>query len=194
MSGSLRPHGLRPTRLLCPWGSPGKNTGVGFHDLLQEIFLTQGSNPHLSCLLLQQVDSLPLAPPGKSPSSVQFSSVAPSCPTLGDPMNRSTPGLPVYHQLPEFTQTHVHWVSDAIRPSHPLSSPSPPAPPIHQQIHLVLLQNKCSHFSLFHSYASERLVCLLLGLFKQPTNGFQLPPDTPIVSALQTSKRYLFLN
>ena len=46
--------------------------------------------------------------PGKSPSSVQFSSVAPSCPTVGDPMNRSTPGLPVYHQLPEFTQTHVH--------------------------------------------------------------------------------------
>ena len=59
---------------------------------------------------------------------VQFSSVAQSCPTLCDPMNRSTPGLPVYHQLPEFTQTHVHWASDAIQPSHPLSSPSPPAP------------------------------------------------------------------
>ena len=58
---------------------------------------------------------------------VQFSSVTPSCPTLCDPMNRSTPGLPVCHQLPEFTQTHVHWVSDAIQPSHPLSSPSPPA-------------------------------------------------------------------
>ena len=59
---------------------------------------------------------------------VQFSSVAQSCPTLCDPMNCSTPGLPVHHQLPEFTQTHVHWVSDAIQPSHPLSSPSPPAP------------------------------------------------------------------
>ena len=58
--------------------------------------------------------------------SVQFSSVAQSCPTLCDPMNRSTPGLPV--QLPEFTQTHVHQVSDAIQLSHPLSSPSPPAP------------------------------------------------------------------
>ena len=56
-----------------------------------------------------------------------FSSVAPSCPTLCDPMNRSMPGLPVHHQLQEFTQTHVHWVSDAIQPSHPLSSPSPPA-------------------------------------------------------------------
>ena len=60
--------------------------------------------------------------------SVQFSSVAQSCPTLCDPMNRSTPGLPVHHQLPEFTQTHVHQVSDAIQPTHPLSSPSPPAP------------------------------------------------------------------
>ena len=61
-------------------------------------------------------------------SSVQFSSVTQSCPTLCDPMNCSTPGLPVHHQLPEFTQTHVHQVGDAIQPSHPLSSPSPPAP------------------------------------------------------------------
>ena len=57
----------------------------------------------------------------------QFSSVTQSCPTLCDPMNCSTPGLPVHHQLPEFTQTHVHWIGVAIRPSHPLSSPSPPA-------------------------------------------------------------------
>ena len=59
---------------------------------------------------------------------VQFSPVAQSCLTHYDPMNRSTRGLPVHHQLPEFTQTHVHRVSDAIQPSHPLSSPSPPAP------------------------------------------------------------------
>ena len=56
-----------------------------------------------------------------------FSSVAQSCPTLCDPMDCSTPGFPVHHQLPEFTQTHAHWVGDAIQPSHPLSSPSPPA-------------------------------------------------------------------
>ena len=56
----------------------------------------------------------------------QFSSVTQSCPTLCDPMDCSMPGLPVHHQLPEFTQTHVHWVGDAIQPSHPLSSPSPP--------------------------------------------------------------------
>ena len=60
-------------------------------------------------------------------NGIQFSSVTQLCPTLCDPMNRSTPGLPVHPQLLEFTQTHVHWVSDAIQPSHPLSSPSPPA-------------------------------------------------------------------
>jgi len=61
-------------------------------------------------------------------SSVQFSSVTQSRPTLCNPMNCSTPGLPVHHQLPEFTQTHVRRVGDAIQPSHPLLSPSPPAP------------------------------------------------------------------
>ena len=66
----------------------------------------------------------------------QFSSVAQSCPTLCDPMNNSTPGLPVHHQLPEFTQTHVHRVSDAIQPSYPLSSPSSPSsnPSQHQSL------------------------------------------------------------
>ena len=58
---------------------------------------------------------------------VQFSSVAQSCPTLCNPMDYSTPGLPSHHQLPEFTQTHVHWVGDAFQPSYPLSAPSPPA-------------------------------------------------------------------
>ena len=81
-------------------------------------------------------------------AQVQFSSVAQSCPTLCDPMNRSTPGLPVHHKLQEFTQTHVHRVSDAIltlsSPSHPLSSPSPPAPNPSQ--HQSLLQwVKSSH-------------------------------------------------
>ena len=69
------------------------------------------------------------------PFSIQFSSVAKSCPILCDPMNRSTPGLPVRHQLPGFTQTHVHRVSDASQPSHPLSSPSPaPNPSQHQRL------------------------------------------------------------
>ena len=67
-------------------------------------------------------------PPSVQFSSVQFSSVAQSCPTLCDLVNCSTPGLPVHHQLPDFTQTHAHRVGDALQPSHPLSSPPPPAP------------------------------------------------------------------
>ena len=66
MSNYVRPHGLQSARLLCPWDSPGKNTGVGCSALLQGTFPTQGSNPHLLCLLHWQVDSLPLVPPGKS--------------------------------------------------------------------------------------------------------------------------------
>ena len=73
--------------------------------------------------------------------SVYHSSVVQSCTTLCDPMNRSTPGLPVHHQLPEFTQTHVHRVSNAIQPSHPLSSPSPPAPNPSQHQSLFQLVN-----------------------------------------------------
>ena len=80
-----------------------KNTGVHCH------FLPHGF--WLSCVNLKH----------------QFSSVAQLCPTLCDPMDCSTSGLPVHHQLPELTQTHVHWVSDAIQPSHSVSSPSPPA-------------------------------------------------------------------
>ena len=78
------------------------------------------------------------------------SSVAQSCPTLCSPMNRSTPGLPVYHQLPEFTQTHIHRVSDAIQPSHPLSFPSPPAP------------NPSQHHSLFQWVNSSHEVAKVL--------------------------------
>ena len=73
------------------------------------------------------------------------SSVPQSCPTLGDPMNHSTPGLPVHHQLPESTQTHIHWVGDAIQPSFPLSSPSPPA------------LNPSQHQSLFNSESTLRI-------------------------------------
>ena len=82
--------------------------------------------------------------------SVQFSSVAQSCLTHCDPMNRSTPSLPVHHQLPESTQTRVHWVGDAIQPSHPLSSPSPPAP------------NPSQHQSLFQWVGSSHEVAKVL--------------------------------
>ena len=110
-------------------------------------FYSRGSSwgrdrTHISCisalLILYQLShweaptlgscKFPLTRDWPTMSSVQFSSVAQSCPTLCGPMNRSTSGLPVHHQLPEFTQTHVHWVGDAIQPSYPLSSPSPPVP------------------------------------------------------------------
>ena len=83
-------------------------------------------------------------------TNFQFSSVAQSCPTLCDPMNHSTPGLPVHHHLLEFTQTHVYQVSDAIQPSHPLSSPSPPAP------------NPSQHQSLFQWVNSSHEVAKVL--------------------------------
>ena len=90
----------------------------------QEYYLVLGIEKCLRhSLFTQDIHSLVLLF-----SSVRFSSVSQSCPTLCDPMNCSTPGLPVHHQLLEFTQTHVHRVGDAIQPSHPLSSPSPPAP------------------------------------------------------------------
>ena len=80
----------------------------------------------------------------------QIRSVTQSCPTLCNPMNRSTPGLPVHHKLPEFTQIHVHRVSDAIQPSHPLSSPSPLAP------------NPSQHQSLFQWVNSSHEVAKIL--------------------------------
>ena len=79
--------------------------------------------------------------------SQAVSSVAQSCPTLCDPMDCSTPGFPVHHQLRELTQTHVHWVSDAIQPSHPLSSPSSPAFSLYQHQGLfqwVTFRTRCS--------------------------------------------------
>ena len=132
MSDSLQPHGLHPTRLLYQSDFPGKNTGVGCYFQLQGICLTQGSGrfsttepPEKS---LCQIWVVPLECAPEDIRSDQIRSAAQSCPALCDPMNRSTPGLPVHHQLLEFTETHVHRVSDAFRTSHPLSSPSPPAP------------------------------------------------------------------
>ena len=90
------------------------------------------------------------------PLIIQFSSVAQSCLTLSDSMKHSTPGLPVHHQLPEFTQIHVHSVSDAIQPSHPLSSPSPPAP------------NPSQHQSLFQWVNSSHQVAKVLEFQLQP--------------------------
>ena len=98
-------------------------------------------------------------------TSVQLSSVAQSCPTLCDPMNRSMPGLPVHHQLPEFTQIHVHWAGDAIQPSHPLPSPSPPA------------LNLSQHQGLFKWVSSSHEVAKVLE-FQLQRQSFQRTPRT----------------
>ena len=98
--------------------------------------------------------------------NVQFSSVTQSCLTLCDPMNRNTPGLPVHHQLPEFTQTHVHRVGDAIQPSHPLSSPSPPA------------LNPSQHQGLFQWVNSSHEVAIVLEFQHQ---SFQRTPRTDLL-------------
>ena len=140
---------MKRTYLCKPWGFPGDSVvkkslemqetqeswvqSLGWEDPLEE-----GMSTHSSILAwripcteqsggLQSIESQ--SQPQLKPLSMhQIRSVPQLCPTICDAMNRSTPGLPVHHQLPEFTETHVHWVSDAIQSSHPLSSPSPPAP------------------------------------------------------------------
>ena len=96
-----------------------------------------------------------------------ISSVAQSCPTLCGPMDCSTPGLPVHHQLPEFTQTHVHWVCDAIQPSHPLLSRSPPA------------FNLSQHHGLFKRVSSLHQVAKILE-FQLQHQSFQWTPRTDV--------------
>ena len=100
--------------------------------------------------------------------TVQFSSAAQSCSTLCDPVKHSTPGLPVHHQLPESTQTHVHWVGDAIQPSHPLSSPCPPA--------LKLSQ----HQGLFKWVSSSHQVAKVLE-FQLQHQSLQWTPRTDLL-------------
>ena len=124
---------------------------------LSAFFMVQHSQPHMITiktidltiqtfvdkmifLLFNTLSSFVIAFLPRS-SSVQFSSVIQSWPTFCDPMNRRMPGLPVHHKLLEFTQTHAHRVSDAIQPSHPLSSPSPPAPNPSQHQGLFQLVN-----------------------------------------------------
>ena len=101
-------------------------------------------------------------------NNYQFSSVTQSCPTLWDPMNRSMPGLPVHHRLPEFTQTHIQQFSDAIQPSHPLSSPSPPAP------------NPSQHQNLFQWVNSSHEVAKVLA-FQLQHHSFQRNPRADLL-------------
>ena len=127
--------------------------------MLNEAYLT-----HTHSYALETLDSI-------SPlcfSSVQFSSVAQLCLTLCNPMNRSMSGLPVHHQLLKFTQTHVHQVGDAIQPSHPLSSPSPPAP------------NPSQHQGFFQWVNSSQQVTKVLE-FQLQHHSFQRTPRTDLL-------------
>ena len=117
---------------------------------------------------LQEASQLVSALP-RSALCVQFSSVAQSCLTLCDPMNHSTPGLPVHHQLREFTQTHVQWVRDAIQPSHTLSSPSPPA------------LNLSQHQGLFNWVSSSHQVAKVLEFQLLQYQSFQWTPRTNLL-------------
>ena len=127
----LRP--CRPT-LACLWPQPGR-----------QACSWSPAKPHPAL-------SLSPSPAGQAENTVQFSSVAQSCLTLCNPMDCSTPGLPVHHQFPELAQIHVHRVGDALQPSHPLSSPSPPAFSLPQ------------HQSLFQGVSSLHQVAEVLEL------------------------------
>ena len=140
-------------------------------------FLDQGTTIHKVVQVKSlQWPSVPLCLPNcPSPlsyyvifSSVQFSSVAQLCPTLCNPMNCSTPGLPVHHQLPEFTQIHVHWVVDVIQPSHPLLSPFPPSP------------NPSQHQGLFQRVNSSYEVVKVME-FQLQHQSFQWTPRTDLL-------------
>ena len=136
-------------------------------------------------------------------SSVQFSSVTQSCLTLCDPMDCSTPGIPVHHQLPEFTQTHVHWVGDAIQPSHPLPSTSPPALNLSQHQGLFLwvsssnqvtkvlefqLQHQCFKWTLRTDLLQDGLV----GSPCSPRDSQESSPTPQFKSISSLALRFLY--
>ena len=135
------------------WLSHNEHTGVNHIKALVPYTISFNAHSH---------------PGGRQDSLVQFSSVIQSCPTLCDPMNHSTPGLPIHHKLPEFTQTHAHRVGDAIQSSHPLSSPSPPAP------------NPSQHQGLFQWVSSSHEVAKVLE-FQLQHQSFQWTPRTDLL-------------
>ena len=137
-----------------PLGSPvpgipqARILGVGCHALLQRIFPIQGSNPCLLGFLHWQMGSSPLAPPAEPATLVDschysLFSQSLSCVQLSDPKSCRVPGFPVLHYILGLAQTHVHWIGDAIQPSHPLSPLSPSAPSLSQHqglLHYIFVQ------------------------------------------------------
>ena len=123
--------------------------GISRH---HQMLIVDGINSFTNCTLTKnsQIKSWKFFCKNSLNQFSQFSSVTQLCSTLCNPMNHSRPGLPVHHQLPESTQTHVHWVGDAIQPSHPLPSPSPPS------------LNLSQHQGLFQWVSSSHQVVKLL--------------------------------
>ena len=133
------------------------------------------------------------SPPTPKLRLSQFSSVTQSCLTLCDPMDCSTPGLPVHHQFPKFTQSHVHWVGGAIQPSHPLSSPSPPT--------FILSQHQSFQMSQFFalggqsSGVSASTSVLPMNIQTVPSKSlylsdFQIYDHYPLILNIQHSSTY----
>ena len=171
MSYSLWPHGLQHARLPCP--SPSPTVCSNSCPLSQwSVILSNNLTLCRLLLLLHSIFSCGVW----DLVTCQFSSVTQSCPTLCDPMICSTPGLPVHHQLPKFTQTHVHQVGDAIQPSHPLSSPSPPAP------------NPSQHQGLFQWINCSHEVAKVLE-FQLQHHSFQRTPRTDLLLVLHENWR-----
>ena len=182
--------GSRPDILNQGWGWDGREGDFAPQGIFGSVFVTTGGRRDASRQGLGMLPSIPRCTGQPQPriilpevplvlrgetsikiivtSSVQFSSVTQSCPTLCDPMNRSTPGLPVHHQLPEFTQTHIHRVRDAIQPSHPLLSRFPPAP------------NPSQHQSLFQCVNSSYEVAKVLE-FQLEHHSFQRNPRADLL-------------
>ena len=144
-------------------------------------------------------------------TSESVSSVTQSWTTLCDPMDFSTPSLPVHHQLPEFTQTHVHWVGDAIQSLHPLSSPSPPTFNLSQHqdlfkwvsfLHQVATKKAEHKGTLLHCWWERKLVQPLWGtvwrFLKKTGNWTALWPSNPTAGHThwgnQSWKRHVYLN
>ena len=159
---------------LCSGASLGKNLSVFFREkgsggnslVLVKNMLQKMGKLLAFQVLFPRLEEVQRADLNREKS--QFSSVAQSCPTLCNPLNHSTPGLPVHHQLPEFTQTYAHWVGDAIQPPHPLSSPSPPAP------------NPSKHQGLFQWVNSSHEVAKVLE-FQLQHQSFQWTPRTDLL-------------
>ena len=142
-------------------------------------------NPKVNLAIARPTHFISTLPSLFSEILLQFSSVTQSCPTLCDSMDCRAPGLPVHHQLPEFTQTHVHWISDAIQPSHPLSSPSPPS------------LNLSQHQRLFKWVSSSHQVAKVLE-FQLQHQSFQWTLRTDflpdfLISYLSQMKSYAVL-